>query len=344
MKKMFLSILTIVASFFALIGSSCNIGNGVLGNNSGQSPQIETYEIYLDDTEKTFDKISIKVSCFESNAYSSNNKKLDIRLVCTNIDTAEKKMTISDMQILNEQTNVSYDVSVYPSTSVNLQYGIDNTFKFFATIPTSSQIDNYILSFSAGNNYKIHLYETPDELRKNCSVKFMMGANEVYTTQVKERRCLEKIYIWEDKNHLYYCDEWYIDEALTTKFKQTTKITEDLILYGRILSNISSIYDSGRFITDINHVPSDGILVIQENEMEANVYLSNFAIHDNSDVKEIYLPKTLTKIYFGNFDDMPNLKTIHYAGSKEEWELIQSSSKIPTNVTIVYNSSFIIAD
>ncbi|MBO4939739.1 MAG: hypothetical protein J6D30_01750 [Clostridia bacterium] len=343
MKKNFSLLFALFFCFVMFSSSSCNVGGAQSGNNSSIEEQITSHDIYLDDAKKISNGISVVFSCYESVvSYSSENRVLEMRVVCKNTSMEEKRISVSNAGVLHELTNITYTASIYPSGFINLQYGIDTTFTFRATIPTSYKTDKYIFVFSIGDNYKVHLYEKPDELRKDCMVKFVVSGSEVHSVKVKERRCLTETYIWEDDNHLYHCNEWYTDDNFKVKFVSDEEITSDITLYGREESNIQTTYESGKiFVTDIDYVPLDGIIVIQSHGL-FNVYISNFALHNDSSVKEIYLPATLKKIYYGNFDGMPKLEKICFAGSKEEWDLIMSdsSSEIPSNVVIIYNSSF----
>lgn len=342
MKRIFAVVCSFVSLCVLFLGTGCSvIGNSQ--DNSDKQSSTSTCEIYLDNSNINLNGFAIQVSCSERIvSFESENQSLEVCFKCTNLDVNEKNVMVTDAQILYEEANVIYEVSVYPETSVDLQYGIEHTFTFSATIPKSYKKTNYVLSFSADRDYKIYLYETPDELRKNCTVSFVIDNNVVQEVQVKERRCLSEVYAWETEDHLYHCNKWYSDKSYQNEFTPNKKIEENTILYGRKCSNIEGTYDNiGYYITGIDYVPTDGILVIPEVGFE-KIYISNFAIHKNNEIKEIYFPKTLKKIYAGNFNNMPNLEKIHFAGSQEEWDLIEISysTSIPENVIIVYNSVF----
>ncbi len=336
MKKtlVFIFLVMVISSFLGLC--ACNY------DNNNIPPIIEKHDIYLDAPEGVFENVSQKYSFAETIvSTNSNNKNLRINLTLTNLDIKSKTITIINPTILQEETNIKYNVSVLFGNTVELPYGIDKTIYFSVVIPESYKNVNYVLNFVMGDTFNFYLYETPDELRKDCIVKYTVQDKIVETLTVKERRVLDSSYVWENSNHLHYCDKWYTNKELTIEFKKTDKVLEDIVLYGREISNVKSTYDSsGRYITGINYVHSDGILVVPENPMEDKVYLSNFAIKDNSAVREIYLPKTLKKIYYGNFENMPNLTKIHFAGTQNEWENIPTSSEIDESVVIVYDSSF----
>lgn len=46
------------------------------------------------------------------------------------------------------------------------------------------------------------------------------------------------------------------------------------------------------------------------------------------------------KIYYGNFEQCPKLKSILFAGSEAQWKTIKSSSAIPSGVSIEHNTAF----
>jgi len=266
---------------------------------------------------------------------------LQVKVVIKNNSTDKKTILVSNVKIVHEPTNVEYDVSVIPSTKVEMPYGIEKTWTFNVTIPESYKKANYVLSFNAGENYKLYLYETPDELRENCVVTYVLYGKNVHTEKVKERRTLSKNYVWESSDHLSHCKKWYLDENYSTLSNTNTKISSNIKLYGRIQMNIAYTTEGSKiFITGINHIPSDGVLVVPKFYPNDGISLSNFAFKDNSEIKEIYFPKGLNRIFSQNFKNLPNLKKIHFAGTQQEWEAIQTFSEVPTNVIMVYNSEY----
>jgi hypothetical protein len=332
MRKIFNTVAIIISFLILLVCSACTSSQDDDKTNNSQ-PDICT--IYLDDSERVVDGLSIKISCSESwVSYTSENRSLTIKLVFMNMDTADREINLVNMQLLHIESGVVYDLSPSLKTSIKLQYGIERQYTFSATIPISYQKAEYVLSFSAGKDYEFYLYERPDELREDRQVKFVLNNEVVHTLTVKKGRSISEMYIWENPNHLTHCAEWFMDDKYKTELLKTTKINEDMTVYGKISSNIRT---STIFILEIKHVPSDGIVVISG---DGATHLSSSVICNNSDIKEIYLPKGLKNIYLGNFVGVPNLQKIHFAGSEEEWGLITSRSTIPANVIIVYNSVF----
>lgn len=306
-----------------------------------------TKDYYYDDPNISINGISVNVSCLESQ-YPNDNNNLTITLQIKNTETADKSFKLADVKVVNEKTNVKYNCSYMPSSSIILQYDIQHNFTITTKIPNSYKNDNYYLQFKySKHTYKIKLYETPDELRSEhmvciylVSYKNGIGYNSsncsyIKTLYVKDRRNLSK-YIWENPNHIKYCDKWYTDFERTTEFNYQTKITENIDLYGYEYYNVQSTYDQATYITGINYVPQDGILVVDD--YSGTINISNYGIYDNNDVQEIYLPQKINKIYFGNFKKMSNLTKIHFAGTESQWNSIESSSTIPETVTLVFNS------
>ena len=330
MKKI-LSIFLVFIMLSAVFITGCN-------NDTAKN----TY--YIDEANIVVDGVHLELSCSES---GGNNINLRITLTATNTQTKDKIIKMENLKVVNEETKVEYDCSLsyfYGFGGVKLQYGIKEDFSLTATIPSSYKTNNYYLKFTIlGKRCIVKLYETPDELRTEHTISFKLYNYPNYinlneTVKVKYNRTTGK-YVWEDNDHKYYCDTWYSDEARTQGFNWNTKITEDITLYGFKKTNISTSRDSsGTYITGINHVPSDKILVIDNNNSN-KVYISNYAIYNNS-IKEIYLPKELTRIYYGNFTNMSSLTKIHFEGTEAQCNSIESSSTVPAGVSIIFNSTY----
>lgn len=329
MKK----ILSLLLIIFAILFTGCSVQNNPLNSEYKES-------FYYDDLNINVSGIHLELSCSE---FINQNANLSISLTATNTQTKDREFNLENIKIIDEETNVAYNCS---SSSVvkTLQYNIKTDFYISAVVPISYKTHNYHIQFTVkGKKYLIKLYETPDELRQNHIISFKLYSYPNYidideTITVKDNRTCDR-FIWEDKKHTNYCDNWYTDEARTTVFNWNTKITNDTILYGVSISNVLTNYDSsGAYIIDIKHVPKDGILVL-DNYSE-NVFIANYGIYNNNFIKEIYLPKKLKKIYFGNFEKMNSLTKIHFAGSEDEWNNIESSSTIPANVSLVFNSTY----
>lgn len=311
--------------------------------SNNNKPQTNGLDIFIDQSNVESDELSVKISFSERTLSSgSKNRNLSVDVTFTNNSKEAKTILISNAKIVHKESEVEYNATVYPKKSIKLQYGIDNEFTFNATIPESIKDAEYILSFKADKEYRIHFYDTPEELRKDCIVKYVIGDTVVNTVVIKELTNIQSLYVWENKNHLTHCKEWYTDEDMKSKFKASTKIIDDITLYGKVADNVEYRKNASEFFIDgIAYVPADGILIIPDGGgYVKKSYIGTSAIYGNRNVREIYLPKNMTKIYTGNFKSMNGLKTIHFAGTKEEWADIQNWSAIPEDVRVVYNSKF----
>lgn len=310
-----------------------NKNDDVINNN--QKDNVSMF--YYDDNSISISNTDFEISCFET---TTQNTNLTVTMTVTNTLTQDQVINLDSLRIVNEETKVKYKYSGATFYGdVVLQYNIKTNLVFNAVIPSSYLKDKYYILFSnQGNEYRINLYETPDELRESHMVSFKIlyypDFINVKIVSVKDNRKCEQ-YVYEDDSHKYYCDTWYTDEARTKEFSWSTKITQDVVLYGSKSSNVMS---SGGYVQKIKHVPNDGVLVIDK--YSGSVYISVYALYDNNEVKEIYFPKELKGIYNGNFIKMNSLTKIHFEGSEEEWNAIEKTSTVPSNVEIVYNSKY----
>ncbi|MDY5041737.1 MAG: hypothetical protein SPF07_02025 [Eubacteriales bacterium] len=310
-------------------------------DNKNDNAISESNTYYFDETNISIAGVHFEISCSE---YALQNTNLTITLTVTNTNLQDKAFALDNLKIVSEETNVEYNCSSNLYGSTTLQYNIKTNITITSVIPISYQTDNYYLKFTTlGKRCVIKLYEMPDELRTEHTISFKVYTypNYVDISQnlvVKHNRVANQ-FVWEDNNHKNFCDTWYTDEGRTQLFSWNSKITGDVTLYGLKNTNVSTNYDSsGTYVTGIRHVPNDGILVIDK--FSGKVFISNYGIHNNNQVKEIYLPKELRRIYFGNFSQMNALTKIHFEGSETEWNSIETSSAIPTNISIVFNSIY----
>ena len=96
--------------------------------------------------------------------------------------------------------------------------------------------------------------------------------------------------------------------------------------------------DRYSYISGINHIPSNGVLIIPEKYKNKDLAISNYAIKDVNLIK-IYVPNTVRVIYSNNFKNINNA-TIYYDGTEEEWlSLFYSSSNIVT-ANVIYNVKY----
>lgn len=302
---------------------------------------IERKVIYFDEDRLIeYDDLKIEITSIYCN--ERTNCSLGIYIDLFNKDYSAKEYKIKNINLIKENTDVNY--SVYYDEKITIGAELKGKLHFSATIPSSIDDDKYKIDFEI-NYYKftLYLYERPDELREDRYINYYISGNFVKTDVVKNNRKLEKNYLYESSDHLYYCDTWYVDESMKTEFRYSTLINSNINLYGRNYSVIkwsTTSSDVYSFINGINHVPLDGILVIPNEYRNKEICIGNFAIKDVK-LKKIYIPNTVRKIYNGNFKNINNA-TIYYEGTEEEWKNLFYFSFDIYTTTVVYNVKYVI--
>ena len=100
-------------------------------------------------------------------------------------------------------------------------------------------------------------------------------------------------------SNFIYNDGWYLDESCAKKFDINNEVENDLKLYGKEETMIKwsgLTGDRYSYISGINNIPSNGVLIIPEKYKNKDVAISNFAIKDVNLIK-IYVPNTVRVIY-----------------------------------------------
>ena len=299
----------------------------------------EKHSVYLDNSEITTNICEAKVS--SANALNlGSNYMFSLSISIKNITNKTQEIKFSNPILVKESNEASYTVSP-TSKSLSLDSGIQGSVSFSSTIPTSLD-ENYYFSVDFSNIfYKVFLYRTPDSLRENLTVTYSVNGEIVNTVTVKKGNPLGVDYAYDMADHQSYAAKW--NDSKGNQHNSKTIIEQNVKLIGTLESNLkvsTTGSDVLSFISAINHVHKDGKVVILGKYLNKEIAISNFAIKDNPDIKEIYFPLTLHRIFSGNFEKCPNLKTIYFAGSQAEWESIEKSSTIPTGVRMVYNTSF----
>ena len=319
-----------------LVLSSCNSGNQ--NNNSSNNK----YTVYLDYSEVTTPTLKVKVGYAHAYSYTTDNYSFSLSLSIKNLSSKTQKINFSNVKLLREETGTSYTVISY-NQFVTLDSEIEGTASFQSTIPTSLE-DKYYFSIDIQNiNYKVFLYETPDSLREDLTITYKIDSAVVHTETIKKGRTISNAYVYDEDSHQYYASTWKDSEGKT--YTQGTKIEQSTVLSGTIqpsLEIMSLGSDTYAFIEGIHHVHADGKVVVLERYQNKEVCLGNYAIKNNANVREIYLPATLHYIYGSNFYNCPNLRTIYFAGTMDQWNAIPKPyAEIGSNVNIVYNTPFI---
>ncbi|MBQ7994742.1 MAG: hypothetical protein IJ247_00785 [Bacilli bacterium] len=316
---------------------SCG-GNPNPSNNSNESDSSKT-TFYLDEPKTTLSDFEVDIGNVYSSNLMSENYRFSVSLKLKNISTEKQRLSIDSPKLINEDANTEYTVS-YLFFDKDVDSLITETVSFESRIPTSSEEERYMFSVSINKlEYSVHLYETPDELREDIPVTYMIDEEEVYKTSVKRGRQIGDLYVYENPNHIYYCDTW--KDVDGTEVTNTKVINEEIVLYGSDKSALKTKYEPGDgslWVQGVNHVYSDGVIYV-DNSPNGPVYISNYAITDPA-ITKIYFPKKLKRIYIGNFDKCTNLDAIYFEGSESEWNSIENSSTIPSKTKIVFGTSF----
>ena len=309
------------------------------GTNTDNSSENE-FVIYTDSAPIENDKIKIEPQT--PSCYGTDNYSLSLRFKITNKEYKKNEYTFKNTKLVKESTGAEYTVGGFYTNKLTIEAELNQSFSLSATIPSSITNDNYKLSLEI-NDYKIiyYFYETPDSLRADRTINYYVLNKIVKTVTVKDKRKLESLFVYETTDNLSYCDTWYTDSTLRTKFSINNPISSDINLYGFTSSNIkwmtlsSDVYS---FVNGINHVPSSGILVLPEKNQNKELCIGNYAIR-NISVSKIYIPKTVHTIYGGNFTGIGNA-TIYYAGTESEWKALFYNPKEAPTSNVVFNTTY----
>ena len=334
---------------FVLLLASCSSEDEATSNNTnnGSNQTIETSgetktkdsngeSIYLDNNPIEDDKIKLEFS--NPRCYSMTNYSLDLSISITNKEHEKKNYNIQNVELIKESTSAKYTVNY--NSYVEIEAEMKYSLSFSANIPSDIKVDKYKLTFSINsNNYTYYLYEKPDELRVDRTINYYIAGSVVKTDTVKDGRTISNIYTYESSDYSSYCEEWYLDSSHSTKVSSSTIIKENTNLYGVAspsikLSTFSS--DIYSFVNGINHVPSNGILILPEKYLNKELAIGNYAIR-NITVSKIYIPKTVHKIYGGNFTGIGNA-TIYYEGTETEWKALFNMQSDIIIKNVVYNT------
>ena len=309
------------------------------GCTNGGSNQNSTKTVYSDKASVVDGNITISFTGlneykgFGSETYSVS---FTLNLLSSNPKPVEYK--IATPKFIRESNSAEYSVNmlIMDPITLSLECDIAKTYSFSTTLPTSIASENYYFTFKGNDvTYKYCLYETPDELRADRKVEYYISNKLVNTVTVKHKRKLTS-YVYEGSDNLTYCEKWCLDSNRKTGVGSIT-ITEDIKLYGASESNLKWSYDNST-LNGVNHVPSNGILLLPETTAGKQYSIGNYAIKDIT-VKKIYIPKTITKIYGGNFTGIGSA-IICFEGTEQEWkDLFYLSSNIVTK-NVVYNSKY----
>lgn len=305
------------------------------GLSSDKDNRIVLYtdsaEVEFDGTILKFDNSDLWLQSYLKGVYASFEIK--------NTTYNTKEYVVKDYVVTKEETKASYTTSTTIfMKSFKLDAELSFDFSFSATTPSSIKDDKYKLDFTINNQpFTLYLYETPDELLPEWSVKYKIDGSIVNTKKVRDNKELGE-YIYDYPDHTHYCNSWKSGYSF---INAKTKITSNLVLDGTKSENIKWMTtgtDAWSYVSGINHIPADGILVIPSTNQGKEICIGMYAIK-GIEVKKIYLPKTIYVIYGGNFTGIGDA-IIYYEGTEAEWKtLFYTKSDIKTN-NVVYNTKY----
>lgn len=272
---------------------------------------------------------------------SVDNEYISMSFNLINQTYSTQTYNVKNVEIIKESTGAVYTVDCSKDV-LQIEAEMSGGFTISKSLPSSIYNDKYKLCFDI-NKYRItyFLYETPDELRTDFTVEYYVNNEKVFSDTVKEKRSIDDLFVYESKDKLKYCDIWYTDKYCSNKFDIDTKVEDNLKLYGEekmIVKCSGYTADKYASIYGINHIPSDGVLVIPEKYNNKEITIGTSVIK-NVNLTKIYIPKTVRIIYSNNFININNA-TIYYEGNEEEWKtLFYNSSKIVTD-NVIYNTKY----
>ena len=343
MRKGFIKTLLLVYILGIFIGLTSCDKTSIDSGSENTKTDINSKDIYLDSDPIENDSFKLTM---ESNycTSKSDNYSLSVYFSIVNKEYSTKQFNIKNATLTKVSTNAVYTVNYNKSVSIEAE--LTSKISFFSNIPSSIKDDEYKLFFEI-ESYKVtfYLYETPDSLRIDRKITYYindyLNSKEVHTETVKDKRKISSFYTYESSDNRYFCNTWYTDPDFSTIFKLDTVIKEDISLYGRIRSNLewtTLSSDAYSFITGINHLPSNGILVIPPRYLNKEICIGMYAIKDIN-VREIYIPKTVHVIYSGNFTGIGDA-IVYYEGTEAEWKALFYIQSDIYAKNIVYNTKY----
>ena len=200
--------------------------------------------------------------------------------------------------------------------------------RLFVSLPIGILLTGCVISYN------------PTPIKEEATITYKVLEEVVNTQKVITGEKLGTVYTYESNNHQSYVSEWSSGEVI---YDENTVISSDITLTGSPKSSLQ-IFNTPEneyvYVNGVNRVHSDGKVVVLSTYYEKPVNIGLHAFSNNSDIREIYFPNNLHKIYSDNFVNCSNLTTIYYGGSEEEWNAIPTDSVFPSSISVVFNTSF----
>ena len=324
------------------------LGLASCGSNNNAGDYSETTEFYLDEAVIARNNLEFSYTASTKQYQANNYYDLNVEIDIKNSNKDYEVIEYNSAYIVDEGTSDKYEaVSNLMFDDGTLIIGEETKIKFTAQVTNDFTEYNYYFTIIIDDHlYIIHLYETPSIYRTDYKITYYVDNVEVNSITVKQGSVFPKgyNYVWEDKEHYYYCDIWYFESDLSRDsiLEDDITITKDYNFYGRKINCLdfqTTTSDEYAYITNIAYVHKDGNLLIQPSYNSKDICISRAAIVELYDLKVLYLPKTLRVIYEGNFVNT-GLTTVYYEGTVEEWTQIDHRSVLPSDVSIICEHSF----
>ena len=176
---------------------------------------------------------------------------------------------------------------------------------------------------------------------EQVTVTYQVLEKVVYSQKVNRGSSISSLYIYENDNHQSYASTW--KDGKGNDFTTETIMDVDITIYGELRTSLLLFTTDEMeytYVNGINHVHQDGKTILLPTYYEKEILIGVGAFTNVLDMKELYLPSTIRHIYRDNFINCPQLTTIYYAGSEEEWNSIPTESELPEDIKLVFNTSF----
>ena len=308
---------------------------------------IPTIAVYQDMSEAKIGQLSVKIAGVYDNAsYSPKAKGYRSRIVFrfANAGEGELKFTVKDVSFTSDDDGIKYKFEGLPE-SEKLEANMSVLVVSSALTPTPLGECHYSLSATIdATKYVVHLYNKPDSQREEFSVAYKVGDATVHTVAVKENMPIGQDYVYENPDHLSYCNAW--KDAQGNPVGSGTKVRGDFAVYGQKKDNIRFIAESDSSYectaSSLDYLPQDRIAVVPKEHGGASVSKLGEGLLFSKPVKAIYLPKSIKTIEANNFSCCTLLETINFEGTEQEWNAIENLSKdnIPDHAVIHFETPF----
>ena len=310
--------------------------------SNAPATNLTEFNVYMDLSSVKTDVFEISTKDVRFSP-ASGNQSLSVSLRIKNTTSKTQPISFSEKKVTRESTGIDYQASIFlPAESI--EPDLVEEFSFTATVPASDAEEKFSFSVTFSSvRYTVKLYETPDELRANKTVTYVIDGKEVYTQTVKQGSPILGVYVYESTDHLWYCNDW---ETNGMKLSPATQINDDITVTGQVAPTLSfyDIYTSKTTpisLEKVYYVCRDGVVVVPETYTNKTVtQISNLVIYRLPKLKTLYLPKTIERIMSYNFVDCGSLRTINFAGTKQQWDAIQTSSPVPSTIEVKFGVEY----